>query len=119
MLQKSRQEAVDGESERARRVRPRVRVLKRDLASAEAFESLIRERDPIDIVREVERRVAAIPDVLNMDRPATLPHVGVEGRADASAAQGIAHLRPKNPGEHIARQQKPDGPVESTPRRQR
>src|SRR5881628_649025 len=115
-MQKSSQEDVDREGERARRVRPSVRVLKRDLAIADAFESFIRERDAIDIAREVERRVAAVPNWLNMDRPAALPDAGVDVRDDSSACQRIAHLRSEDAGEGIAGKQE-SGVCRSNPRR--
>ena len=115
-MQKSSEEHLDRERERAWRVRPSVRVLKGDLALAEACEALIGERDAIDIAREIQRRVPSVTNWLNMDGPAPVPHARVDSRDNTGAGQRVVHLRSEEAGEDIAGEQKP-GMGRPNPRR--
>jgi len=78
MLKKPVQESVHGQRDAAGRAGPRVGMVKRDVTVSKPVDPLIGERHAIDVAREIERGVLAIPDLVDMDGPAPTPHAQVD-----------------------------------------
>ena len=82
-------------------------VAEGDATVFKAFEAVVGERDVVDVAREVARRMLPAADLLHVDRPGFLPHARIDHAAQARPDQGVAHLRAKDRGERVARQEEP------------
>jgi len=106
VLEKAREKTVNRQRHGARLAGGRVRVPKGDAPVGEAGEPLIGQPDAIDVAREIERRLCARADLLDMDGPPTSPDARVDGGCHARAPKRAPHVRAENGGEDVARNEK-------------
>lgn len=106
VLEKACEKTVNRQRDGACLVGGRVRVPKRDSAVGEAGEPLISQPDAINVAREIERRLCARADLLNMDRPPSSPDARIDGGRQASALKHALHVRAEDRGEGVARNEK-------------
>jgi len=108
VLEKAGYEVLDLEVDAAALVGSGVGVAESNPALLEAFDSVVGDGNAVDVAREVESRVLAVADLLDVDHPwfGFGPEVGIGFLFEASTFEGVCDLGAKNLGDGVSWEEK-------------
>jgi len=108
VLEKAGYEVLDLEVDAAALVGSGVGVAESNPALLEAFDSVVGDGNAVDVAREVESRVLAVADLLDVDHPWFVfgPEVGIGFLFEASTFEGVCDLGAKNLGDGVSWEEK-------------
>jgi hypothetical protein len=103
VLEKTRDEGVDGKGEMSDLVCARAGIAEGDSAVFEGFDAVVGEGDPMDIAGEVLGGVLAVASVLEVDVPGFAEDLRIDLPQEILTVEGVADLGAEDLGQGVTR----------------
>jgi hypothetical protein len=106
MLEKPRDEAVDGQGEALGLLGAGIDVAESDAVVFEGFDAIVGQSDPMDVAGEILGGVLTVAGELRMDVPTLAEDSRIDLIEQARLVEGVADLGAKNGGEGVSGDEK-------------